>query len=438
LSWAIGCAAVAVSGLLIACATKAGANGDVGSDASESDGGGVYEEGAAGARTIPLCEQQGHPCDDRAGLCFDVCGTPVLVQVLPSLSGFAAAAALPANLPRAADRAETGLVSIEQPNLVVRDPDSLLELGSVSVGRAHGLVLVGTTAFVQEGWLGGVTVVDIADPAHPTPITWWAAATTPPPSGIGGPEARMRLVGASDGRLVVSTERGVSLLDVSDPHAPVEALCVAHAGGEPAWTPHVLTDGRWLVVHLMIDEDEQAVARVHDLQAPDPTVAVAELSCLAEGFVALHAGRLLLVVEGEAQLYELAAPGGPAMTAARAMPKNVPFDAPIVGGFAKVCKAALCSAFDLESEDLAVYTVQQENEAPCLERLSPEEEGTEWVVSPWYAPDKRWPVAQSPVHACPAAAEPSPLRSVDGCSATIGIGQRRQLFFPTCEVRKNG
>ena len=408
------CAAIVLFGLLAGCGARAGAAGDALSDSLGPDSAGLYSGGEAGGGGIPLCEQPGDPCTDRGGFCFDVCGTTVLVQAPPSLSGFAVAAALPANLPRAAARAEAGLITIEQPNLVVRDPDSLLELGSIAVGRAHDLVVVGATAFVQDGSLGGVTVVDIADPAHPTPTAWWAAATTLPPSGIGGPEARMRLVGASDGRLVVSTERGVSLLDVSDPHAPVEALCIPHADGEPAWTAHVLTDGNWLVVTMALDGDEDGVARVHDLQAVDPTVAVAEFPCLVEGFVALHKGRLLLAVEGEAQLYELAAPGGTAMIAARAMPKNVPFDTPVVGGFAKVCKADLCSAFDLESDDLAVYTVEQETEPPCLERLLPEEGGTVWVVSPWYAPDLRWPVEESPVHACPAAAEQSPLRSVDG------------------------
>ena len=408
------CAAIVLFGLLAGCGAKAGAAGDALGDSLGPDSVGLYAGGEAGGGGIPLCEQPGNPCTEPGGFCFDVCGTPVLVQPPPSLSGFAVAAALPANLPRAAARAEAGLITIEQPNLVVRDPDSLLELGSIAVGRAHDLVVVGATAFVQDGSLGGVTVVDIADPAHPTPTAWWAAATTLPPSGIGGPEARMRLVGASDGRLVVSTERGVSLLDVSDPHAPVEALCIPHADGEPAWTAHVLTDGNWLVVTMALDGDEDGVARVHDLQAVDPTVAVAEFPCLVEGFVALHKGRLLLAVEGEAQLYELAAPGGTAMIAARAMPKNVPFDTPVVGGFAKVCKADLCSAFDLESDDLAIYTVDQVTENPCLERLLPEEGGTVWVVSPWYAPDLRWPVEEVPVHTCPAAAEQSPLRSVDG------------------------
>ncbi len=405
---------VVLLGLLIACGNRVSAAGDGGSDAFGKDEGGLQANRQAGPHVTPLCEQTGDSCDDRAGLCFEVCGTGVLVQAPPILSGFGVAMPLPENLPRAVARGEGGLVTVENPNLVVRQPETLSELGRVAVGRAHAVVVVGTTAFVQDAALGGISVVEIADPVNPTPVAWWAAALTPPPSGIGGPEPRLRLVGASDGRLVLSTERGVSLLDFSNPGVPLEVVCVPHADGQPAWTPHVATDGRWLVVQMVTDGDEQAVARVHDLLAPDPTAVVGELPCLAEGFLALHKGRLLLALEGEAQLYELADPGGPAMVAARATPKNVPFDAPVVGGFAKVCEADLCSALDLESEDLAVYAVQQENEPPCLERLLPEEEGTVWVVSPWYAPDKRWPAAQSPVHACPAAAEQSPLRSVDG------------------------
>jgi len=68
----------------------------------------------------------------------------------------------------------------------------------------------------------------------------------------------------------------------------------------------------------------------------------------------------------------------------------------------------------MESTDLAGYSVVAEEQTACLERLVPWEGGEEWVVSPWYAPDQRWPAAQSPAHACPAAAEQSPLRSSDG------------------------
>ncbi len=415
----IGCTVMVLLGLLTACGTKAGGAGDTGSDTSGPEEGAMYAKGETRVPETPLCKQQGDPCADGGGFCFEVCGTQVLVQAPPSLSGFSAAA-LPANLPRASARAEVGLVTIENPNILLREPETLSELGAVPVGRANALVVVGATAFVQDSVLGGVTVVDVGDPAHPIPVAWWAAATTPPPSGIGGPKARLRLVGAYDGKLVVSTELGVSLLDVSDPHAPVEALCIPHAEGEPAWTSHVLTDGNWLVVTMALDGDEDGIARVHDWQAVDPTIAVAEFPCLVEGFVALHKGRLLVAVEGEAQLYELAAPDGPAMIAARPSTKNVPFDAPLVGGFAMVCKAALCSAFDLESEDLAAYAVEQEDERPCLERLLPEEGGAEWVVSPWYAPDQRWPVDESPVHPCPAAAKQSPQRSVDGVVSPEG------------------
>jgi hypothetical protein len=400
--------------LLTACGTKAGGAGDIGSDTFGPGEVAIYTDGEARAPDTPMCKQQGDPCADGGGFCFDVCGTQVLVQAPPSLSGYTVATALPANLPRAAARAEFGLVTIEIPNIVLREPETLAEIGAVPVGRANALAVVGAIAFVQDGLLGGVTVVDMGDPAHPMPMAWWAAATTPPPSGVGGPKARLRLVGASDGQLVVSTERGVSLLDVSDPHAPVEALCVPHAEGEPTWTAHVVTNGNWLVVTRALGGDEDGIARVHDLQAVDPNIAVAEFPSLVEGFVALHKGRLLLAVEGEAQLYELAAPGGPAMIAVRALSTNVPFDAPVVGGFAMVCNAAMCSAFDLESEDLAVYTVEQVDAQPCLERLLSEEGGTEWVVSPQYSPDQRWPVEESPIHSCPAAAEQSPLRAFDG------------------------
>lgn len=428
---------VVLGGLLSACGNQVTGAGDARTD--EKDGGGLttvrndaagdagtdafgwWDErglqtnGQGGFHEIPLCEQSGDPCDGQTGLCFEVCGTEVLVLAPPILSGFSAARLLPEEFPFAVARSKGGLVSVEDSLLVVREAESLIELGRLPVGWAHAVVVVGTTAFVRDNMMGGITVVKIADPANPVPLAWWAAATTLPPSGIGGPEARVRLVGASNGRLVLSTERGVSLLDVSEPYAPVEDLCIAHAGGKPVWTPNVLTDGRWLVVQILTDGDEQAVARVHDLLAPDPTVAVAELSCLAEGLLALHKGRLLLAVEGEAQLYELAAHGELAMVAARAMPKvSLHGPASVVGGFLKVYMGKHWSALDLESDNLAIYVVQQENEAPCLERLLPEEEGPEWVVSPWYVPDQRWPAAQSPVHPCPATAQHSPLRALDG------------------------
>ena len=375
------------------------------------------------------CEADPDPC--ATGTCFTVCGTFVQVHPPAALEGFDAATPLPLQHPMDFGRTSQALVTLEHPHLVLRDTDSLAELGALFLGWHNYVAVTEGLALVNTLNRGGIQVVDLSDPTQPAAMARWRVAA-PPPGAEEGSGTGLWLVGAAEGLVIVETGLGVSLLDVSDPQAPVEAACIPHGASELAI--HEKTDGRWLVVQRIDIEDWAYGASVYDLDASEPTKEVAKLPATPETFMELHQGRLLLFTEDDdqARLYELDTEGGPALVATRPVKKAPPWIAPVVGGFALMGdyhgfagETGVEEALDLEGDDLGVYTVHPVEGSPCLQRMVPAAGGPEWLVSPHYVPDTRWSADAPPVHACPPAhpnpeAKASPIRFYDGIVSPDG------------------
>lgn len=314
------------------------------------------------------------PCADRT--CFDACGTAIALDAAPLTTGLTAAA-VPAVRPHAARRIGFTVATAVPSGLQIRQGDAAAVVGALPLpGTPTTLADAGGVLFAATA-ANTLYPINTNDPTAPVAIATWR------------PTAPVELIAADNDRLVLRTPSGVSLIDVTDLTAPVEAHCfeVPAAGGmDRVWD---VAANRFFVVAAGGDTPR---AFVYDLQRPAQPPAPLPID--ADTSVTLYDGAALVTLGGELVEYALT-PGQPIAERRRADLPSAAFRPPVVGGFALYGDVAL----DLTT-DLALYDVIDTGGPSCTLSLNARDLSDAWVISPSVVPDRRYAPDDFPTFDC--------------------------------------
>ena len=314
------------------------------------------------------------PC--TGGTCFTACGTSIAIGDAPFASGFSVVAS-PEVRPFASNRVGQGLVSLVPDAVQTRDGETgALEAAAALGGTPFAIAEAGGLAFVDTG-AGVIYPVVVNDPEHPVVLASWR------------PTEPVRIVPSDNQRLILRTRAGVSLIDVTDPAAPVEQICLpipADGGMDKVW--FVAANAGFVAAA------GGTTPRVYIYDLLRPTQIAGALPIDDETSVILYKGLLIITSGGRLIAYN-AVPGAPLSEAARAdLPASV-FDPPVIGGFAIYGDVAL----DLD-HGFARYDVIDTGGAACTVSLNAQDHSDSWFLAPGLVPDRRFALASLPEFAC--------------------------------------
>lgn len=315
------------------------------------------------------------PCD--GGSCFTACGTRIAIGDAPLSSGFGVLSA-PVVRPFASNRVGQGLVSLVPTGVQTRDGENGALKGELPLGgspyaiaEAAGLAFVDTSA-------GVIYPVVVNDPEHPVVLASWR------------PEDTVRVVPVDNRRLILRTPDGVSLIDVTDPAAPVEANCLpipAEGGMDDVWQ---VTASAGFVAAA----GGSTTPRVYlfDLLRPDEISAALDID--AETSVILYKEILVITKDGGLIAYN-AVPNASLSERGRVTLPAPVFEPPIIGGF------AIYGAVALDLDDaFAPYDVIDGGGAACTVSLNAQDHSASYFIAPGLIPDRRFALESLPEFEC--------------------------------------
>ncbi len=344
-----------------------------GDDGGAADPGGTIDPVECAERTTPAA-----PCDGRA--CFTACGIPVAIDDAPELRGFDALER-PATKPFAAARVALTLATLNDIELQIRHGETAEILGTVplpgpldTVASLEGLAIVGSDS-------GRMYPIVLNDPAAPVVAATWRPQVDDDVWG-------MRIAGTTTNRLVLQTSAGLSLLDLTNPGAPVEERCLTvpvEGGMGRVWDVEV---GAYFIAAA---GGETPLVFTWDLQRPE--AAPVPLPIDDRSTVVLHEESLYVARNGE--IIEFSVVPGQAISEVRRASATMGGDPPVAGGFLLLDGVAL----DLEDE-LKPYDIVDTEAASCTVSLNAQDQSTSWVVSPNFVPDRRFDVTNFPTYDC--------------------------------------
>lgn len=314
------------------------------------------------------------PCADLT--CFDACGTAIALDAAPLTSGLTTTA-VPEVRPHTARRIGFTVATAVPSGLQLRQGDAAAVVGTLPLpGTPTTLADAGGVLFAATA-AGTLHPINTNDPTAPFAIATWR------------PSAPIALISAENDRLVLRTPAGVSLIDVTDLTAPVEAHCfeVPAAGGmDRLWD---VVANRFFVIAAGGDTPR---AFVYDLQRPAQPPAPLPID--PDTSVTLYDGAALVTLGGELVEYALT-PGQPIAERRRAPLPSPVFRPPVAGGFVLYGDVAL----DL-TDALALYDVIDTGGPSCTLSLNARDLSDAWVISPSVVPDRRYSPDDFPTFDC--------------------------------------
>ncbi|MBN2575249.1 MAG: hypothetical protein JXP73_11860 [Deltaproteobacteria bacterium] len=394
------------------------ANGCVATDSIGS--GGVRDGGSGGARIVIGSGGTGGSRDSGMDGKLDAPG----VEANPLCETFACFSACQRQIPVAPVEQPTGFVPVPAKSYAyetfplgadmvlatgrsfaeIRKASDLSLVGSLPLPATwsyESTAVVGNTAVVRDGH-ANLAVLDLSNPAAPRATAWWFP-------WVGYP------VGSWHGKLVLSTGHGVSFLDVSNPLAPVETLCLPSARAEFIAGDTLVGRGKG--------------AEVYRLDAALNTGALwASIPLGDTRLYAMEGQRLVIPAAGgggwDVGLYDLG--GAAPVEVARHEQLHHPYLWSSAGFFyeAESTDLAKTIAYDMRGA-FEPHSVSALAGAECLYRLDAMDGSAALVVSGWL-PGMRFSPDAPPAVVCPAE---DPIGEARGAGALSPDG--RTLVVPS-------